>query len=136
MGHMKDIAIDEANKAASRRGRNNRKRGNSLERIVCGKLGITRTGMFGGKVDGGKHDEWIAIQVKSGGTFPERIWGLVMSVPRRAGQARAAVHITADGPGKPSRALITMDLDEFIEQFAPQEQDGGQDGGDSGLSKR
>lgn len=102
--------------AASRRGRNNRKRGNALELWACKQLGISRTGMFGSKVDGGKHDEWIVIQVKSGpSNFSEKVWGLLNSLTPVAGQQRGVVFVSADGPGKPKRAYIALELGEFID---------------------
>lgn len=99
---------------AQRRGRLNRSRGNSIERWVCSKLGIKRVGMFGNKTDGGDRDDWIAVQVKSGQSFPRRIWDLLQSIERRGGQLRAVVHVTAPGSGKAKEALISMSLEEFL----------------------
>ena len=108
--------------AASRRGRNNRKRGNALELWACKQLGISRTGMFGSKVDGGKHDEWIVIQVKSGpSNFSEKVWGLLNSLTPVAGQQRGVVFVSADGPGKPKRAYNPLDLGEFIDSVGGKE---------------
>ena len=108
--------------AASRRGRNNRKRGNALELWACKQLGISRTGMFGSKVDGGKHDEWIVIQVKSGpSNFSEKVWSLINSLTPVAGQQRGVVFVSADGPGKPKRAYIALDLGEFIDSVGGEE---------------
>jgi hypothetical protein len=108
--------------AASRRGRNNRKRGNALELWACKQLGISRTGMFGSKVDGGKHDEWIVIQVKSGpSNFSEKVWSLINSLTPVAGQQRGVVFVSADGPGKPKRAYIALDLGEFIDSVGGKE---------------
>jgi hypothetical protein len=112
MGAMKERAIDEANRI---RGKRNRNRGNAIEREICKALGITRVGMFGGKADGGKHDEWIAVQVKSGGAFSEKVWGLIQSVPYRGDQLRGLVVADAPGPGTRRRAYIAIALDEFID---------------------
>lgn len=108
---------DELKAQRARRGKNNRARGNAIERWVCQVLGIRRVGMFGGKTDGGAHDDWIAVQVKSGKSYPERLDALVNSVPRRADQLRALVTTDAPGPGTRRRALIVMHLDEFIEWY-------------------
>lgn len=106
---------DELRAQRARRGKNNRARGNAIERWACQVLGIKRVGMFGGKTDGGAYDDWIAVQVKSGKSYPERLDSLVNSVPRRADQLRALVTTDAPGPGTRRRALIVMHLDEFLE---------------------
>ena len=121
MGHFKQRDIDETNdirEARRRRGKNNRARGNAIERWVCASLGIKRVGMFGGKSDGGSIDDPIIVQVKSGGAFPERIWSLLTTLTPRANQLRAVVHVTADGVGAPRRALITFDFDD-VSRVAP-----------------
>jgi hypothetical protein len=109
------MAIKGPLTAAQRRGRNNRKRGNAIELWACKELGISRTGMFGGKTDGGKHDEWIVVQVKSGpSNFSERLWALLQSLKPNADQERAVVIASADGPGVKRRAYILMEFGEFI----------------------
>lgn len=109
--------------AAQRRGRLNRSRGNSIERWVCRQLGIKRVGMFGGKADGGDRDDWIAVQVKSGAAFPTRIWSLLESVPVRAGQLRAVVHVTARGSGQKRDVLISLKLEDFLEWHGSSQSD-------------
>lgn len=109
--------------AAQRRGRLNRSRGNSIERWVCRQLGIKRVGMFGGKADGGDRDDWIAVQVKSGAAFPTRIWDLLESVPVRAGQLRAVVHVTARGSGQKRDVLISLKLEDFLEWHGSSQSD-------------
>lgn len=99
---------------AQRRGRLNRSRGNAIERWVCQQLGIKRVGMFGNKTDGGDRDDWIAVQVKSGQSYPTRIQGLLDSIPKRNDQLRAVVHVTAAGSGVAKKALISMSLEEFL----------------------
>jgi hypothetical protein len=101
----------------SRRGRTNRSRGNAIERWVCHLLGIARVGQFGGPEDGGRSDDWISVQVKSGGVYPERIDSLLRAIPERADRLRAVVHTDAPGPGHPRRALITLDLREFADWY-------------------
>jgi len=112
-----ELDIDRQNAERSRRGRNNRSRGNAIERWVCEVLGIKRVGMFGGKADGGAHDDWIVVQVKSGKSYPERLDSLLNSIPARAGQLRAVVNTDAPGAGTKRRAMITMSLDDFIAWF-------------------
>lgn len=105
------------NLVTSRRGRTNRQRGNAIERWVCARLGISRVGQYGGKEDGGKAHDWMVIQVKSGGAYPERIDGLVRSLTPNAEQLRAVVHTDAPGGGRKRRALITCDFEEFVAWF-------------------
>jgi hypothetical protein len=112
------MAIKGPLTAAQRRGRNNRKRGNSIELWACKELGISRTGMFGGKADGGRHDEWLVIQVKSGpSNFSEKVWGLLESLNPNASQLKAVVFASADGPGVKRRAYVVTTLDDFKEWF-------------------
>lgn len=106
---------------ASRRGRTNRARGNAIERDVCRLLGITRVGHHGTETDGGTSEEWLRVQVKSGGAYPGRIDALLRALPAAAGQLRAVVHVTADGPGRRRRGLVTVDLDDFVEWFGSAE---------------
>lgn len=103
--------------ARSRRGRNNRSRGNAIEREVCKLLGITRVGQFGGKEDGGKSTDWMAVQVKSGGAYPERIDALLRSLPHVAGQLRGVVHTDTPGAGRKRRMLVTLDLYDFADWY-------------------
>jgi hypothetical protein len=102
---------------ASRRGKNNRSRGNSIERDVCKALGIARRGQYGGPDDGGGEADWITVQVKSGGAYPERIDGLLRALPLRASQLRGVVHVDTPGAGTRRRALITLDLEEFSQWY-------------------
>ena len=88
-------------------------RGNAIERWACGVLGISRVGQYGGAEDGGKESEWMVVQVKSGGAYPERIDRLLRSLTANAGQLRTVVHADAPGAGHRRRALITLDLEEF-----------------------
>ena len=97
--------------AATRRGRNNRARGNAIEREVARKLGLRRVGQYGGPEDA--ESEWLVVQVKSGGAFPERIWKWLQALPANADQTRAVVVTDAPGPGHKRRALVVVDLDDW-----------------------
>ena len=98
---------------ASRRGRNNRKRGNAIELWACKQLGITRVGMFGSAEDGGRHDEpWVA-QVKSGGWFTERYWTELKRLPVNGQQTPLLVVADTPGAGHRRRAYVVMDLNDF-----------------------
>lgn len=109
---------------AQKRGKNNRKRGNAIELWACKKLGISRTGMFGGKADGGKYDERFVIQVKSGGAFSERTWSLLESLKPLAHQTRGVVYASADGAGSKRRSYICIELDDFVKLVGQEESNG------------
>jgi hypothetical protein len=96
--------------AASRRGKSARNRGNAFEREVAAKLGGQRRGQYGGLDDVAA--EWIVVQCKVGGAFPERIWRWLP--PGNAGQLRAVVIGDAPGSSGKRRSLICLDLDDFV----------------------
>ena len=102
---------------AVRRGRTNRSRGNAIERDVARHLGLRRVGQFGGKEDV-SGDLWAA-QVKSGGSFSERYWGWLKSVPVNAGQVQLLVVTDAPGPGHKRRAIVVLDLDDWRDLHGP-----------------
>lgn len=95
-----------------RRGKNNRKRGNSIELAVAKMVNGKRVGMFGGKVD--VENDLLQLQIKSGGTFPERIWDLHQSIEYRTERLRGVVHVSAEGSGTKRRFLVTFDLEEYL----------------------
>jgi len=98
---------------AAKRGRNNRARGNAIEREVAAKLGMRRVGQFGGPDD--IAGELFRVQVKSGGSFSERYWQWLRAVPATAGQTRLLVVTDAPGPGHRRRAIVVLDLDDWLE---------------------
>ena len=75
------------------------------------KLGLRRVGQYGGPEDA--ESEWLVVQVKSGGAFPERIWKWLQALPANADQTRAVVVTDAPGPGHKRRALVVVDLDDW-----------------------
>jgi len=98
-------------KSAVRRGRNNRSRGNAIEREVAAKLGLRRVGQYGGPDDASS--EWLICQVKSGGYFPERAWTWLQALPATAAQTRAVVITDTPGPGHRRRAVVIVDLEDW-----------------------
>jgi hypothetical protein len=96
---------------ASRRGRTNRSRGNSIEREVGKKLGLRRVGQYGGPDD--LSGQLFAAQVKSGGSFSERFWSWLKAVPATADQTRLLIVTDAPGPGRKRRAVVILDLDDW-----------------------
>ena len=101
----------------SRRGKNNRNRGNAIEREVAKRLGLKRVGQYGG-ADDAKSD-WLVVQVKSGSAFSERIWGWLKAIPVDATQLAAVVLTDAPGPGHRRRAVVVIDMEDWIAMHGP-----------------
>lgn len=104
-GHIRDVP-------ASRRGRNNRARGNAFEREVAAKLGGRRVGQYGDKVDVDVPG-YLRVQCKNGAAYSERLDAWLRAIPVEAGILRAVVLGDAPGPGRKRRAIIVFDLDEY-----------------------
>ena len=107
--------------ATARRGRNNRSRGNAIEREVGRQLGLRRVGQFGGPDD--LSGEMFAAQVKSGGAFPERLWAWLRAVPVNGGQTPLLVVTDAPGPGHRRRAVVVLELSEWVALHGPQQRE-------------
>jgi hypothetical protein len=101
-----------ADKAASRRGRTARNRGNAFERDVARQLGGRRVGQYGDKVDVDVPG-YLRAQCKVGASYPERIDGWLRAIPVEAGLLRAVVLGDAPGSAGKRRTLIVMDLAEY-----------------------
>lgn len=98
-------------RAVSRRGRNNRSRGNAIERDIARSLGLRRVGQFGGPED--VSGELFVAQVKSGGAFSERYWQWLQALPRHAGRTPLLVVTDAPGPGFKRRAVVVVELSDW-----------------------
>lgn len=96
----------------SRRGKTARRRGNDYERSLAKRLGISRVGQYGGPED--VAGDWIAVQAKVGGYYPERIDQWLRAIPARADRLRAVVIGDSPGAGHQRRELIVLDLDDFV----------------------
>jgi hypothetical protein len=119
MGRVKDLAITEANKEKSVRGKRARNSGNAFEREIVAAFGggAKRVGMFGGKTDV-EIPGWLAIQAKCGnGFFPTRIDNALRSLSVRGDELRAVVVGTKPGMGVKRTALIVFDLGDFISHY-------------------
>lgn len=129
MGRMKDIAIQgaEANLVATRarRGRTSRQRGNNWERELAARLGGKRVGHFGGKTD--VETDWLVVQAKVGGAFSERYWGWLGQLSAKGDQLRALIIGDAPGAGSRRRAMVVLDLDDFVAWFGTNDGKGGDD---------
>lgn len=94
-----------------RRGKNNRARGNAIEREVGKQLGLRRVGQYGGPDD--LSSAMFAAQVKSGGSFSERYWSWLRAVPVNAGQTPLLVVTDAPGPGRKRRAIVVLAIEDW-----------------------
>ncbi len=103
----------------SRRGKTNRSRGNSIEREIGKALGLRRVGQFGGPDD--LSGEMFCAQVKSGGAFSERVWSWLRAVPVNAGQTPILVVTDAPGPGHRRRAVVVVEIGDWIALHGPTE---------------
>jgi hypothetical protein len=104
----------------SRRGRNNRARGGAIEREVGKQLGLKRVGQFGGATDLGVSADPFAVSVKSGsGYFSERYWDQLKRQPVAAGQTALLVVTDAPGPGHRRRAVVVLDLTDWLALHGP-----------------
>lgn len=101
----------------SDRGRRAANRGKAYEREVSRRLGVPRTGHFGGKADVGDGSSWIVAQVKVGVAYPERLDRWLRAIPANETQLRALVVADAPGPGHHRRELLIVDLDDFVAWF-------------------
>ena len=99
--------------AASRRGLNNRKRGNAIELWVCKLLGIERVGQYGRIEDGGSDRDFLRIQVKSGGAHQAALLAKIHTIPVNADQLRGWVTVSTPGAGHQREGVISFDLREF-----------------------
>jgi hypothetical protein len=105
--------------AASRRGRTNRQRGNAIEREVAKQLGLRRVGQYGGPEDIGDHTSPFLVQVKSGKSFPERLYRWLKALPSNANQTPIVVVTDAPGPGRRRRALVVLTLEDWVALHGP-----------------
>jgi hypothetical protein len=115
LGHRRRCVVCQRfqDEAKSRQGRLNRSRGNAIERWVCKLLGIARVGQYGGLEDGGAADDWLRIQVKSGGAHQAALLAKIHTIPANAAQLRGWVTVSTPGAGHPREGVISFDLREF-----------------------
>lgn len=101
--------------ARAKTGRNNRKRGNSDELVVARLLGGTKVGPLGHAWDVEVHG-YLRAQAKRLDRWPSlgKVIEWLDAIPAAA-HLRAVTLADTPGPGKRTRRLIVMDLDEFAE---------------------
>ena len=96
--------------AATRRGKNNRKRGNAEELTVARKLGGRKMGPLGLPWDV-EIPDYMRLQVKKLASWPSlaAVVALIDAIP--AGRDMRGVALIQ--PGRGGRRLLVLDLDEF-----------------------
>lgn len=116
MSRMSDLDIDAMN-AARRRGRNNRNRGNGLERRLSADLteaGLAgeRVGMYGGKVD--VRGLGVIISAKKGGAYSERYDTWLNELQPKADEVAALVVEDAPGSGIKARRIVVIRWETLV----------------------
>lgn len=125
MGVMKDRSIDLDNAARSRMGKNNRNRGNSLERRLSNELteaGLAgmRVGQYGGKTD--VRALGLIISAKKGGAYSERYDKWLNELTPKADEVAALVVEDAPGSGIKSRRLVVIHWESLVQLLQQREE--------------
>lgn len=123
MTRTNDLDVDALN-AARRRGKNNRNRGNGLERRLSAELtesGLAgeRVGMYGGKVD--VRGLGVIISAKKGGAYSERYDTWLNELKPKADEVAALVVEDAPGSGIKSRRIVVISWQAFVELLQSRE---------------
>ena len=124
MSRMSDLDIDIKNAARSRMGRNNRQRGNGLERRLAAELteaglaGI-RKGHLGGKTD--VQALGLIISAKKGGAYSERYDKWLNELTPKADELAALVVEDAPGSGIRARRLVVIHWESLVQLLQERE---------------
>jgi len=124
MTRMNDLDVDAQNAARSRMGRNNRQRGNGLERRLAAEL--TEAGLAGIRVGhlGGKTDVralGLIISAKKGGAYSERYDTWLNELTPKADEVAALVVEDAPGSGIKSRRLVVIHWEALVQLLQSRE---------------
>jgi hypothetical protein len=125
MSRMSDLDIDLKNAARSRMGKNNRNRGNSLERRLAAEL--TEAGLAGIRVGhlGGKTDVralGLIISAKKGGAYSERFDKWLNELTPKADEVAALVVEDAPGSGIKARRMVVIHWETLLQLLQQQEE--------------
>ena len=103
----------------AKRGRNNRKRGLSIQRQVLALMDLENIPYNKPHHDGRSRGEngLHVAEVKSGLQFSGKRYELITAIPTRAGQARWLVEVETPGPGHKTRVLVTTVLEDWQDLF-------------------
>jgi len=105
-------------KAAIRRGKNNRKRGLALQLEHARRLGLTNlqgNGAADAKSESTFCNAAFVAQFKAGLMFPGWMQRELDYLPRTGGRTPLLVIVETPGPGRKARALVVMDESDFID---------------------
>lgn len=123
MTRTNDLDVDAQN-AARRRGRNNRNRGNGLERRLAAELteaGLAgeRVGQYGGKVD--VRGLGVIVSAKKGGAYSERYDTWLNELKPKADEVAALVVEDAPGSGIKARRIVVISWQAFVDLLQARE---------------
>jgi len=96
---------------ASRKGRNNKKRGGAIQRKRIEGLGGRNLAGNNPNLDG--IGALFAYESKSGGSFSERYWRWLSGIPRHAGQVGVLIVTETPGRGHKARSIVVVDYDDW-----------------------
>jgi len=124
MSHMSDLDIDLKNAARSRMGKNNRNRGNGLERRLASELteaGLAgeRVGQYGGKTD--VRAIGLIISAKKGGAYSERFDKWLNELTPKADELAALVVEDAPGSGIKARRMVIIHWETLVQLLQERE---------------
>ena len=125
MTHMNDADVDLKNAARSRMGKNNRNRGNGLERRLAAELteaglaGI-RKGHLGGKTD--VQAIGLIISAKKGGAYSERYDKWLNELTPKADEVAALVVEDAPGSGIKARRMVVIHWETLVQLLQQREE--------------
>ena len=125
MSRMSDLDIDLKNAARSRMGKNNRQRGNGLERRLAAELteagldGI-RKGHLGGKTD--VQALGLIISAKKGGAYSERYDKWLNELTPKADEVAALVVEDAPGSGIKARRMVVIHWETLLQLLQQREE--------------
>lgn len=124
MSRMSDLDIDLKNAARSRMGKNNRQRGNGLERRLASELteaGLAgeRVGQFGLKVD--VRALGLIISAKKGGAYSERYDKWLNELTPKADELAALVVEDAPGSGTKARRMVVIHWESLVQLLQERE---------------
>jgi hypothetical protein len=125
MSRMSDADIDLKNAARSRMGKNNRNRGNGLERRLAAELteaGLAgeRVGQYGGKTD--VRALGLIISAKKGGAFSERFDKWLNELTPKADEVAALVVEDAPGSGIKARRMVVIHWEALVQLLQQREE--------------